>query len=119
MKIAQDFLKLLPKLSREPLEPGEPLYYLWVFDPIEDKVILEHNEGKHHAEHLDHSDLAKRVDHPDRIHGFAYCIEGGFRITDWEHRPLDDEHIKETVRLALKGRKNKKHTDSQVQSRAV
>lgn len=90
------------KISESISKPGQPLYYLWVFDPQEDKVHLEHNEDRHPAEHIDHSHLAERVPHPDRIHGFAYRIQGGWRITTWEHRPVDDPHVLDLVRKKLK-----------------
>lgn len=101
--IAQDFASLLPKQARTP-DRG-PIYYLWVFDPHTAKVHLEHNEGRHHADHVDHRDLAKRVPHPDRVHGYAYRIKNGWRITTWEHRPVDDAHILESVRKALRADK--------------
>jgi hypothetical protein len=104
-EISTDFLKLFPKRAAEEEEDG-PTYYLWVFDPQEDKVHVEHNEDRHPADHVDHSHLAKRVVHPDRIHGFAYRIRGGWRITTWEHRPVDDPHVLELVRKALKGQKH-------------
>jgi hypothetical protein len=115
--IPEDFKALLPKLAAEP-ESG-PLYWLWVFDPHEDKVHLEHNEDRHPADHIDHSHLASRTPHPDRVHGYAYRIKGGFRVTDWEHRPVDDPHVRQLVERALRGEKTKPKTGSQVQSRAL
>lgn len=79
-----------------------PVYYLWVFDPQEDKVIVEHNEGRHPAEHIDHSHLAERVPHPDRIHGYAHRTPNGWRITTDQHRPVDDPHVLKAVSDALK-----------------
>lgn len=116
-QIPKDFLTLLPKLSAAP-EEG-PVYYLWVYDPQEDKAIVEHNEDRHPAEHIDHRHLADRVPHPDRVHGFAYRIPGGWRITTQEHRPVEDPHVLRTVRLALEGKKRKDTSKSQVQSRAL
>ena len=114
--IPEDFDKLLPKLAAEP-ESG-PIYYLWVWDPHEDKVHLEHNEGRHRADHIDHSHLAERVPHPDRVHGFAYKIRDGWRITDWEHRPVKDPHVLREVERSLKGIK-KSSSASQTQFRAL
>lgn len=100
-RIASDFRDLFPKLAAEP-DDG-PIYYLWVYDPHEDKVHVEHNEDRHPADHVDHSHLGERVPHPDRVHGFAYRIRGGWRITTDDHRTVDDPHVLEAVRLKLKG----------------
>jgi hypothetical protein len=118
MTLPKDFTDLLPsKLAEQHHEEG-PVYYLWVFDPHEDKIILEHNYGKHRAEHVDHAKLAERVPHPDRVHGYAYKIVGGFRITDYEHRPVEDPHVLKKVKDALVGAKNPAVENSQVQARA-
>lgn len=115
--LPSDFTSLLPRVSAAP-EKG-PVYYLWVFDPHEDKVILEHNEDRHPAQAVDHGDLAKRVTHEERVHGFAYRIHGGFRITDWEHKPLKDPHVLEAVRKALQHQKHSPAEGGQVQARAI
>lgn len=116
--IPEDFKQLLPRTSAEREPEGSPLYYLWVYDPHEDKVHVEHNEGRHRADHVDHGHLAERVPHPDRIHGFAYRIPGGWRITTWEHRPVDDVHVLKVVHKALDG-KHRHENPSQIQSRAL
>lgn len=97
--IPDDFLALLPqvKVAKE----SGPVYYLWVFDPHTGAVHVEHNEGRHKAEHLDHGHMAEKVQHPERIHGFAYRIKGGWRITTWEHRAVDDPFIFNAVKRAL------------------
>lgn len=117
MTLPKDFTDLLPHQAANHHDGG-PVYYLWVFDPHEDKVILEHNQGRHRAEHVDHAELARRVPHPDRVHGYAYKIVGGWRITDWEHRPIDDPHVLEKVKATLKGEKIHPAVESQVQARA-
>lgn len=91
-----DFLALT-KLAAE----TGPTYWLWVFDPQEDKIILEHNEDRHPAHHITHKDLAELVPHPDRIHGYAYRIHGGWRITEDDHGAVDDPHVKHLVVQAL------------------
>lgn len=118
-EIPSDFRRLLPKTGAEAESADEPIYHLWVYDPSTDKVHLEHNRDRHAAEHVDHSHLGLLVTHPDRVHGYAYRIRGGFRITDWEHRPVDDPHILRQVKHALEGRQPEQHTGSQVQSRAL
>lgn len=87
-------------LTKLAAETG-PTYWLWVFDPQEDKIILEHNEDRHPARHITHRDLAEHVSHPDRIHGYAYRIHGGWRITEDDHGPVDDPHVKHLVSQAL------------------
>lgn len=72
---------------------GLPTYYLWVFDPATGKAVVEHNEGVAPTEIHDHGDLAELVTHPNRVHGYAYRIRGGWRITDWEHKPVNDPYI--------------------------
>lgn len=117
MSLPKDFIDLLPKEAAE--HDGGPVYYLWVYDPHEDKVILEHNYGKHPAERVDHAELGRRVPHPDRIHGYAYKIIGGFRITNWEHSPVDDPHVLERVKEKLAGETIHPAVGSQIQSRAT
>lgn len=95
------------------------MYYLWVFDPENDRVVLEHNYGKHRAEHVDHAELGRRVTHPDRVHGYAYKIVGGWRITTYEHGPVDDPHVKQKVKDALDGTQRPTHEGSQIQARAL
>ena len=102
MAIPDDFRSLLPKVAAE--ADGEPFYYLWVFDPHTGEVTIEHNEGRHPAEHIDHTELAQRVPHPDRIHGYAYRIGAGWRITTWEHRPVEDAYIHNQVAKELSKR---------------
>lgn len=106
--IPEEFMNLLPRMAKDDEdEKLKPLYYLWVYDPQTDRVTVEHDEGKHAADHALHSELASHVPHPDRVHGYAYPIKGGYRITDWEHRAVKDPHIKETVRRELMGLKPK------------
>jgi hypothetical protein len=82
-------------------DQGLPVYYLWVFDPDTGEVIVEHNEGVDPIEVHDHGDLARLVANPNRVHGYAYRIRGGWRITDWEHKPLGDPFILKRVVKSL------------------
>lgn len=117
MSIPEDFQALLPKLAADP-ESG-PIYHLWAYDPFNDKVHLEHNEGRHRADAIDHSHLADRIPSPDRVHGFAYRIKGGYRITSWDHRPVDDQHILKLVEKALRHEAHERHHGSREQSRVL
>lgn len=115
---SSDFLSLLPQ-HRVARETG-PIYYLWVFDPQSDTIRIEHNEGRHPADRITHEDLARDVPHPERVHGYAYRIGGGWRITTWEHRAVEDPHVKTLVRDALNGERHRhKDKPSQVALRAV
>ena len=104
MSIPDDFAELLPKVAHT----DGPLYHLWVFDPHKDRVIIETPEEKPRSEHRYHVELAEDVPHPGRVHGYAYPIRGGWRITDWEHRPVEDPHIKTLVRRTLDREKHPK-----------
>lgn len=95
--VSEEFASLLPRVARS----DRPVYVLWVFNPDTDTALIEDPSGKPRAEQRYHEELAKQVPHPDRVHGYAYSIRDGWRITDWEHRPLDDAHIKRVVRRTL------------------
>jgi len=101
-RIPTSFTKLLPRVAGELSK--DPVYWLWVFDPMKDRVYIEHNKNRHSADRITHEDLANRVPHPARVHGYAYPIRGGYRITDWDHRAVTDPHIFESVRNALRKR---------------
>jgi len=106
-EIPKEFVDLLPKISKDGAD--DPIYYLWVYDPQEDKVRVVHNEGKHRATKTDHGQLAEQTPHPGRVHGYAYRIVGGYRITDWDHRPVADPHIKQLVQNELAGNRGRDH----------
>jgi hypothetical protein len=97
--VAPDFKALLPKTG---LDYDGPVYHFWVFHPEDDSVSIHHNRGKHPAEHVTHGQLRKVHHHPETIHGYAYKIHGGWRITDDEHRPVNDPHVVEKVIKALR-----------------
>lgn len=79
-----------------------PLYWLWVFDPQDGKVHITHNEDRPAAQHVTHGEFASEVTHPAQVRGFAYKIQGGFRITDLDSKKVNDPNITERVRKALK-----------------
>lgn len=81
--------------------PG-PAFYTWLFDPVEGEVELHDNEG-HALDTPSHNDLAEKYPHPDRVHGYAYRIIGGWRITDWEDKSIEDRHVLKKVQQALSG----------------
>lgn len=99
-QVPQEFIDLLPKIAAK--TSHDPIYWLWVYDPQEDKAHVHHNRDKHRANHTDHEELGHKVPHPSRVHGYAYRIVGGFRITDWDHRPVADPRVSKRVHEALR-----------------
>lgn len=70
--------------------PDKQVHYAWVFDPQQGTVQLsdDHKRERRHRGH--HTELADAVNrHPNRVHGYAYRLHNGWRITDWEHKPVD------------------------------
>lgn len=99
MPIPKDFADLLPSRQAAGEPDDRPLYYLWTFDPHEGVVHVDHNESKHPAQHITHDELAPHVKSP--VHGFAYSIQGGWRITDDDHKAVEDPYIIRKVEQAL------------------
>lgn len=83
--------------------PGS-LYYVWVFDPQSGEVDLYDGEADSN-EIPTHQDLARQHPHENRVHGYAYRIVNGWRVTDWEDKPIDDPYILQTVNEALRDHK--------------
>ena len=81
-----------------------PFKYLWVFDPMDASVHIEHNEDRHPAHHLTHKDIAPQASHPGRLEGYAFKLEGGWRIMDTDGKVVDDPYITERIRKELKQR---------------
>jgi hypothetical protein len=80
----------------------DPFYYSWVFKPQDGDVELFHAWDEHPAFVRAHPDIASSIFQPNLIHGYAYRIQNGWRITDWEHASVDDPFIKRKVLEALK-----------------
>ena len=97
--IAPDFKALLPPTG---IDYDGPVYHLWVFHPEDDSVSIHHNSGRHPAEHITHGQLRQQHHHPETIHGYAYRLSRGWRITDDEHHPIRDPHVVEEVIKALR-----------------
>lgn len=79
---------------------SSPLYYRWTFNPQTGEVHLSHNQED--SPRL-HGDFERELNVRDLIHGFAYPIEGGMRITDREHKPMDDPFVTNKVIDSLQG----------------
>jgi hypothetical protein len=77
----------------------DPLYYRWVFSPASGEVTLAHNLED---DPKLHGDLARERNEPGLVHGYAYRIGGGWRLTDWEHRPVEDPYVVAQVMRKLR-----------------
>jgi hypothetical protein len=73
-----------------------PLYYRWVYSPSKG-VSLGTNQDDHPALVKYHRDLGGDINDTDLIHGYASALDGGWRITDLEHRPVEDPYIVQQV----------------------
>lgn len=78
-----------------------PLYWRFCFKPSDGSVLLSHNQETHPTEVKTHGSLALEANEPGLVHGYAYRIHGGWRLHDYEHRPLTDPFIKAQVAKAL------------------
>lgn len=76
----------------------EPLYYRFAFKPSDGSVLLSHNQED---QPKSHGSLALEANEPGVVHGYAYPIGGGYRLHDYEHKPLTDPFIKAQVARSL------------------
>lgn len=79
-----------PKIVRPP-------YYLFAYSPTSGEVAVGHTLEAQPAEVPTHDDLASQLNEPGLIHGYAYRIDNGWRVTDVDHRPIADPHAKVRV----------------------
>jgi hypothetical protein len=71
-------------------KPGMPVHYTWVFDPRTAEVHVSDDHAKERRHKTHHNELAEQAGHhPARVHGYAYRIRGGWRLTDWDHKAVD------------------------------
>lgn len=70
----------------------KPLYYRWVFSPSKG-VTLGTNQDDHPALVKYHQGLGGDINDTDLSHGYAYPIGNGWRLTDYEHQPVEDPYI--------------------------
>lgn len=78
--------------------PHLPTHHTWVFDTQSGIAHISDDHDKPRRNRGHHDELAEKVgQHPDRIHGFAYRIHGGWRITDWDHKSVDPYVVKQVV----------------------
>lgn len=79
---------------------AKPMYYRWAFDPASGDVHFGHNEDAHPSEIEYHGD--DPVDKANQHRGFAYRIGGGWRITDREHKPVEDPFVYSQIIKSLR-----------------
>ena len=80
----------------------QPFYYRFVLRPSDGEVELAHNWESPADVVRYHSDLAAEQNEDGLYNGFAYRIKGGWRLTDWEHRPIDDPFVVAQVMRAIR-----------------
>ena len=78
-----------------------PLYYRWVFSPESGEVELSHNQEGHPAEIPYHEQLADKINRANVVNGYAYRIGNGWRLSDDEHKPVEDPYVVSQVMRAL------------------
>lgn len=71
---------------------AHPLYMRWVFSPASGQVELSDN-SQDPLETKYHTDLARELNEPNLVHGYAYRIGDGWRLTDWDSRPVEDPFV--------------------------
>lgn len=76
-----------------------PLYYRFAFDPQSGEVELAHNRETHPAYIRHHGDLAGNG---GMVHGYAYRIGNGWRLTDYDDKPFNDNYIRTKVVRAVR-----------------
>jgi hypothetical protein len=70
----------------------KPLYYRWIFSPSKG-VTLGTNQDDHPALVDYHQNLGGQINDTDLVHGYAYPIGNGWRVTNYEHQPVGDPFI--------------------------
>lgn len=116
MQIPKDFIEIFPKIAFA--EDEGPLYYLFMYDPYDDKVYVEHDKGEHRADVKTHKDLALKSPHPDKVFGYVYRLKSHWRVTDWDHKPIKDPYILRKVKAKIDG-KESFQTTSYVQKKVI
>lgn len=77
------------------------IYYRWVYSPSTGDVTLSHNHEGHPADIRFHDELNGDRDEKDQINGYAYKVDGGWHLTDEDHKPVDDPHMLKVIDEAV------------------
>lgn len=70
----------------------KPVYYRWTYSPSTGDVDLSHNHECHPSKVPTHGTMCQRRPESDLSVGYAYRLQGGWRIVDGDHRPVTDPH---------------------------
>lgn len=103
MKIPDDIRNLFQSKTAAP-KSKKVLYYLWTYGANTGKVLLDTDDSRPRKDHRYHEHMGEDHEDTDLIHGYAYRIKDGWRITDIEHNSLDDGHIKLEIIRAIRKR---------------
>jgi hypothetical protein len=82
-------------------DPSKPVYYRWAYSPTSDYVTLSHNREAPRHKRKYHDEMEDERDEHDITHGYAYRISGGWRITDWDNKTVEDPRIVRKLREEL------------------
>lgn len=75
---------------------------LWAFSP-QFRLVHLYNEADHHpADVPTHQSIANDLGETGITHGYAYEIPGGWRVLDFEHKPVGDPYVCRQVVEALR-----------------
>lgn len=69
------------------------IYYRWVYSPTTGDVTISHNHEGHPTDIHFHSDMAEDRPESDLLYGYAYRLDNGWKVTDHDHREVDDPNI--------------------------
>lgn len=78
--------------SRTAAPHHRPLYFRWVYSPHKG-VTVNNNQEAHPTKVKYHGDLGGDINDTDLTHGYASALDGGWRITDLAHQPVEDPYI--------------------------
>ncbi len=82
------------------------MYYRWAMRPSDGEVLLAHNHEDHPALTRTHLNLAQEINEPNTFHGYAYRIDGGWRLHDYDHKPISDPFVRAQVAKAIHDKEN-------------
>jgi len=106
-----DYIRYPEQSAVQPTPPAQqtfssashehPHRYLWTFSPRTGDVHIGHEWDGHPAHVTTHEDLAQRLGESNLYHGYAYPIDGGYRIFNYDLDSVGDPFITRKVVQAL------------------
>lgn len=76
-----------------------PLYYRFVFNPWDNNVIIKPED-----------EYIEKGLPQDCVQGYIYEIDGGLRVTNVDHKTINDPYIKTKIMNAMSGEESEPHT---------